>query len=253
MKNLIGIALIASTSFAANGEDFFLKNSKHFWEGLDSIRFEQSDSQVLSILNKNLPTIQRYAERWKFNGKLTVWVDSISQEYWVNSTYKNPYIRNFRNVSGVKQVYLKSYMLGFKKIYIGTEKEKLMCFSFYTGPTKVIKYINSPYTKTKNVSGLIHISINYESFKEKYLRYVNEYIGYRRGCDVHEYNCDETKYSPNEHRITTKDEDVTVDWTKDGPLLSILYHFNYASLEDAFSRNAYIWTTKNSLKYPNLD
>lgn len=254
MKNLIAIALLASTSFAANGEDFFLKNSNHFWEGLDSIRFKQSDKEVLDILKKNLPKIQKYAYRWKFYDKLSVWVDSISVEDWTNAT-SNPsrYIRNLRYNVSMPRDSLKAYMFGFKKIYIGTEKEKLMCFSFYTGPNEVYKNVKSKYTKTESVTGLFHISLNYKKFKESYLRYVNEYVGYGRKCYEYEYNCDETNQHPNEHTIKTKDKDVNIDWSKDGNLLSIVYYFDYSSLRDAFSNNVMEWERKNSLKYPNLD
>lgn len=255
MKIVTLVLLIITSSFSFNGELFFKNHSPLFWEGLSDIRFGQSKEEVLTILNKNLPTIQEYGKRYNLNRKMVVWTDSITTEDWVAQTNPRSKFRSGRFRLEMPREYIKLYMYGVSKIYIGFKDtigvDKLFCFTIYNGANPFYINIKSKYADRTEVTGLYHVGINYEKFKVKFLYHVLEEIGYGRNCRDFNYNCQ--KEALDGGYIFTVDPNVRLEWHKRGNLFNIQYLFDMESYERATANNIVEWEKENSNKYPSLN
>lgn len=257
MKKMSLLCLVASTSFAYNGEEFFTNNASLFWEGTDSIRFQQSPTRVISLLNNNLKTIEEFSNRFGSNYKLSVWADTTSRVKYFLSNWPSKVDYQMVNAkkAGCSWDDVTLGRVGLTTVYVGNKDSNfvLMAFTFYKGSKEFRRNVKSEYAEEESVKGLFAWSINMEDFKQSYLSHVLEDVGYGRPCrkDV-TINC-QNKIDKGGY-IVTKDKDVSINWHKEGNLLDIHLTANYVtSLPAALKTNLSNWSKSVEIKHPALD
>ena len=152
---------------------------------------------------------------------------------------------------------IQSHMVGIKNIYVGSRQDTLLCFTFYTGISKeFVRPYDGRYIEFESVSGLFNISINYSFYKERYLRYILDTVGYKKKCVAPYTNC----FEKNDDglagfpggTIYTNDRSVKVKIGR-GDLMSIYLLSNTYTLRRAIRNNMLFYINENEKKMSMLD
>lgn len=259
MKKVSLVALIASTTFAYNGENFFINTAPLLWEGTKDIRFQQKPEKVVEILNANMGEIQAFAKKYDVNKKLEVWIDSTSTTRYFLSTYVRKIDYQIVNAkkAGCPWSDVTAGRLGLRNVFVGNRDSNyvLMCFTFYNGSKIFKRDVKSEFVETESIKGLFSWSINMDGFKSEYLNHLLNDVGYGRGCGrQHSYNCQIKDFDKAGGEIVTTDKDAYTIWRKDGDLLNVRFKANYVStFPAALKANLSNWVISNQFKHPALD